>query len=318
MIYRKLGNSDLNCSVVSIGTWVTGGTWGGVDDEQSIAAIRAGVNAGINLIDTAPPYGAGHSEVVVGKAIKGIRDKIILATKCGNYPPGFNVVTGQSPEDIEPGSFRRQLEDSLKRLDVDYVDLYQVHHPRFKSFESAFKDLNKAREEGLIRYVGVSNFNGEQIDFCSQFCPIVSLQPPYSLLERGIEDEILPYCIKHNIGTLTYGPLGGGVLTGKYTEPQKFDVAGGDPRGRRYDFYGPDRWPKTVAMVDVLKSIAAEHGRPTAQAAINWVLKQPGVTTTLVGVRTVEQAVANAQAAEWELSDAENKRILDAYNAIFA
>ena len=243
MIYRKLGNSDLKCSVVSIGTWVIGGTWGGADDEQSIAAIRAGVEAGINLIDTAPVYGQGHSEEVVGKAIKGIRDKVLLATKCGNYPPGFDLSAGR-PKDIKPGTFRRQLEGSLKRLDVETIDLYQVHFPRFESLEMGFRELNALREEGLVRYVGVSNFNGEQMDFCSRFCPIVSLQPPYSLLERDIEAEILPYCIKHNIGTLTYGSIGGGVLSGKYAEPKAFNVADGDPRGRRYDYYSPEHWPK--------------------------------------------------------------------------
>ena len=317
MVFRKLGDSDLNCSVVSIGAWAIGGTWGGVDDEQSIAAIRAGVEAGINLIDTAPPYGKGHSEEVVGRAIKGIRDKIILATKCGNYPPGFNMALGR-PADIEPGSFRRQLMESLKRMNVDYVDLYQVHGPQFQSMEMGFTELNKLREEGLARFIGVSNFDGAQMDVAAKYCPIVSLQPPYSLLQRSIEAEILPYCVKKNIGTLTYGSIGGGVLSGKYTNAQTFDVAGGDPRGRLYDYFSEQNWPKTAAMVDVLKQIAADHNKPTVHAAINWVLKQPGVTTALVGVRTPEQAVMNAQASDWELSDEENKRVLAAYDAIFA
>jgi aryl-alcohol dehydrogenase-like predicted oxidoreductase len=314
MIYRKLGNSDLNCSVVALGTWGMGGTWGGADDEQSIAAIHAGLDAGINLIDTAPPYGDGHSEEVVGRAIKGLRSKVILATKCGNY----READGIRRPDILPGAFRRQLEGSLKRLDVEYVDLYQVHWPHFTNMEMGFKELNTLREEGLIRYAGVSNFDGAQMDACSQFCPIVSLQPPYSLLDRRIDEEILPYCMKKNIGTLTYGSIGGGVLAGKYTDPPTFNNDGGDPRGKFYDFYSAEAWPKTVAMVEVLKQIAAEHSRPTVQAAINWVLKQPGVTVALVGVRTPEQAAMNAAAGEWELSDAENARIQAAYEAIFA
>jgi len=313
MIYRKLGNSDLNCSVVALGTWGMGGTWGGADDEQSIAAIHAGLKAGINLIDTAPPYGDGHSEEVVGRAIKGIRDKVILATKCGNY----READGIRRPDILPGAFRRQLEGSLKRLGIDYVDLYQVHWPHFTNMEMGFKELNALREEGLIRYAGVSNFDGAQIDVCSQFCPIVSLQPPYSLLDRRIDEEILPYCLKNNIGTLTYGSIGGGVLAGKYAGPPTFDNNGGDPRGEFYDFYSKEAWPKTAAMVDVLRQIAAERGRPTVQAAINWVLKQPGVTVALVGARTPEQAIMNAAAGDWELSGAENERIQAAYEAIF-
>lgn len=320
MIYRKLGNSDLNCSVVVIGGWAIGGTWkGGANDDQSIAAIRAGVDAGINMIDTAPPYGNGHSEEVIGKAVKGIRDKVIVATKCGNYS-GFGA---DRAKDIEPGTFRRQIEESLKRLDMPYVDLLQVHWPHFESLEMGFRELNDIREEGLTRYVGVSNFNGEQIDYCSQFCPIVSLQPPYSLLDRRIEEEILPYCLKNNIGTLTYGSIAGGALTGKFTERPTFGSDGSnprksDPRGRFYDFFSEEAWPKTAAMVDVLKQIGEERGRPTVQVAINWVLKQPGVTVALVGVRTPEQAVMNAGAGDWELSDEENQRILAAYDKIFA
>jgi aryl-alcohol dehydrogenase-like predicted oxidoreductase len=313
MQYRQLGNSDLQCSVVAIGTWAIGGTWGGTDDEQSIAAIRAGIDAGINLLDTAPPYGNGHSEIVTGQAIKGIRDKVIIATKCGNY----TRFSDNPVDDIEPGQFRKQLEASLKRLDVDYVDLYQVHWPHFTSFEMGFRELNELREEGLVRHVGVSNFSGEQMDFCAQFCPIVSLQPPYSLLDRRIEAEILPYCVEKNIGTLTYGSIAAGALTGKYTDAPTFNVQGGDPRGRFYDFFSADNWPKTAAVVEVLKEIAAERERPTVQVAINWVLKQPGVTVALVGVRTPEQAVMNAGAGNWALSDEEDARIKAAYDKIF-
>ena len=305
MKFRKLGKSDLNMSVITLGTWGMGGDfWGKVDDDQSIATIRAGLEAGINLIDTAPVYGDGHSEEVVGRALEGLkREDIVLATKCGRFT-------------CETEKIRQELETSLKRLKTDYIDLYQVHWPDDKvPFEETFGELENMRKQGKIRYIGVSNFSVEQTEEASKYCQIVSTQPQYSLLVRDIEKDILPYCVEKNIGILSYGSIGAGALTGKFKEKPVFKED--DERASFYTFFQEQNWPKTKQMIDTLEEIAASHGKPTVHAAINWVLKQKGISVALVGARTPEQVRMNAQAADWELTDEENAKILQAYDRIF-
>ena len=305
MKFRKLGQSDLNCSVIGLGTWgMAGSFWGKVDDDQSIATIRAGLEAGINLIDTAPVYGDGHSEEVVGRALEGLkREDIVLATKCGRFT-------------CETEKIRQELETSLKRLKTDYIDLYQVHWPDDKvPFEETFGELENMRKQGKIRYIGVSNFSVEQTEEASKYCQIVSTQPQYSLLVRDIEKDILPYCVEKNIGILSYGSIGAGALTGKFKEKPVFKED--DERASFYTFFQEQNWPKTKQMIDTLEEIAASHGKPTVHAAINWVLKQKGISVALVGARTPEQVRLNAQAAVWELTDEENAKILQAYDRIF-
>ncbi|MFQ7281998.1 MAG: aldo/keto reductase [Christensenellales bacterium] len=305
MKFRKLGQSDLNCSVIGLGTWgMAGSFWGKVDDDQSIATIRAGLEAGINLIDTAPVYGDGHSEEVVGRALEGLkREDIVLATKCGRFT-------------CETEKIRQELETSLKRLKTDYIDLYQVHWPDDKvPFEETFGELENMRKQGKIRYIGVSNFSVEQTEEASKYCQIVSTQPQYSLLVRDIEKDILPYCVEKNIGILSYGSIGAGALTGKFKEKPVFKED--DERASFYTFFQEQNWPKTKQMIDTLEEIAASHGKPTVHAAINWVLKQKGISVALVGARTPEQVRINAQAADWELTDEENAKILQAYDRIF-
>ena len=305
MKFRKLGQSDLNCSVIGLGTWgMAGSFWGKVDDDQSIATIRAGLEAGINLIDTAPVYGDGHSEEVVGRALEGLkREDIVLATKCGRFT-------------CETEKIRQELETSLKRLKTDYIDLYQVHWPDDKvPFEETFGELENMRKQGKIRYIGVSNFSVEQTEEASKYCQIVSTQPQYSLLGRDIEKDILPYCVEKNIGILSYGSIGAGALTGKFKEKPVFKED--DERASFYTFFQEQNWPKTKQMIDTLEEIAASHGKPTVHAAINWVLKQKGISVALVGARTPEQVRMNAQAADWELTDEENAKILQAYDRIF-
>ena len=305
MKFRKLGQSDLNCSVIGLGTWgMAGSFWGKVDDDQSIATIRAGLEAGINLIDTAPVYGDGHSEEVVGRALEGVkREDVVLATKCGRFT-------------CETEKIRQELETSLKRLKTDYLDLYQVHWPDDKvPFEETFGELETMRKQGKIRYIGVSNFSVEQTEEASKYCQIVSTQPQYSLLVREIEKELLPYCVEKNIGILSYGSIGAGALTGKFKEKPVFKED--DERASFYTFFQEQNWPRTKKMIDTLEEIASGHGKPTVHAAINWVLKQKGITVALVGARTPEQVRMNAQAAEWELTDEENARILQAYDKIF-
>ena len=305
MKFRKLGQSDLNCSVIGLGTWgMAGSFWGKVDDDQSIATIRAGLEAGINLIDTAPVYGDGHSEEVVGRALEGLkREDIVLATKFGRFT-------------CETEKIRQELETSLKRLKTDYIDLYQVHWPDDKvPFEETFGELENMRKQGKIRYIGVSNFSVEQTEEASKYCQIVSTQPQYSLLVRDIEKDILPYCVEKNIGILSYGSIGAGALTGKFKEKPVFKED--DERASFYTFFQEQNWPKTKQMIDTLEEIAASHGKPTVHAAINWVLKQKGISVALVGARTPEQVRMNAQAADWELTDEENAKILQAYDRIF-
>ncbi len=313
MFLRTLGNSDLQCSVIGLGTWGMGGDyWGAVDDEKSIATIQAGLDAGINLIDTAPAYGKGHSEEMIGKAIKGRkREDYLIATKCG-----LDITTPHNPKDSRPEKLRQEVDASLQRMGLSYIDLYQVHWPDLNHpLEDAFVELDKIRKSGKVRHIGVSNFDPKQMDEASQYCPLVSLQPPYSLLKREIEEEILPYCIEKNLGVLSYGSIGAGALTGKFKERPVFEQ--GDRRGNFYKFFNEENWPKTAAMIEVLKAIAEEHQKPTVHVAINWVLKQKGVTVALVGARTPEQVVMNAEAGSWSLSDAENARIEAAYAKIF-
>ena len=313
MKFRKLGQSDLNLSVITLGTWGMGGDfWGKADDAQSIATIQAALDAGITTIDTAPAYGRGHSEELIGKAIKGRRrGDIILATKVG-------IDIHHNKEHIcTPETIAQEIEESLQRLGTDYIDLYQVHWPDLHTpMEETFTALNKVRESGKARYIGVSNFSPEQMDEAAKYCPIVSAQPPYSLLKREIEKDVLPYCIEHDMGVLSYGSIGAGALTGKFKERPTFED--GDKRGEFYEFFNEQNWPKTKAMIDTLEEIASSHGKPTVHAAINWVLKQKGITVALVGARTPEQVIMNAQAAEWELTDEENAKIEAAYAKIFA
>ena len=326
MIYRKLGESDLNCSVVGLGTWGMGGdSWTGsgkVDDDLSVATLRAGIEAGINLIDTAQPYGYGHSEEVVGKAIKGYRDKVIVATKCVSYQDENH----QYHKDWQPDVLRRQVNGSLERLDCGKIDLLQVHWPDpdpTHPLKDAFEELNKMREEGLFRYLGVSNFDGALIEEAKQYCPIVSLQPPYSLLNRSIEKEILPYCASHNVGVLSYGSIAGGVLSGKYKERPVFessassDTRGRDVRSAFYPYYSEEAWPKTNALLTVMRQIADKNGVPCVYVAIGWSLKQKGMTATLVGARTPEQAVMNAKAGDFVLSDEDNELLTKSCNEIY-
>ena len=211
---------------------------------------------------------------------------------------------------------RQELETSLKRLKTDYIDLYQVHWPDDKvPFEETFGELENMRKQGKIRYIGVSNFSVEQTEEASKYCQIVSTQPQYSLLVRDIEKDILPYCVEKNIGILSYGSIGAGALTGKFKEKPVFKED--DERASFYTFFQEQNWPKTKQMIDTLEEIAASHGKPTVHAAINWVLQQKGIPVALVGARTPEQVRMNAQAADWELTDEENAKILQAYDRIF-
>lgn len=312
MRYKRLGNSDLVVSVVGLGTWAIGGDfWGSVDDALSIKTIQRAIDCGINLIDTAPAYGNGHAERIVGEAIKGRRDKVIIATKCGVLRDGPRFIRTLKPETI-----RKEIDESLRRLGVDVIDLYQIHWPdKNTPLEDSVNELVKLRQAGKFRYLGVSNFDTKLMEQIISMTDIVSLQPQYSLLERSIEKDVLPFCREKGIGVLTYGSLGGGILTGKFKERPKLEK--GDHRDRFYPFFHEPLWSKAMQLVDVLREIAYEVGKPVAHVAINWVNQQEGVTSALVGAKTPEQAEQNAGAGEWELSEEHLKRIEAAYKNIF-
>ena len=310
MKYSKRGTSDLHVSVVGMGTWAIGNDfWGQVDDGESIRAIQAGLDAGINFIDTAPAYGAGHAEEVVGRAIQGRRDDVVVATKVGILRTENDFV-----RNLKPDSVRQEVDDSLRRLGVDTIDLYQIHWPDPRTpIADTMGELKKAQEAGKFRYLGVSNFNIKQMDELRQFGELVSLQPHYSLLKRDIEGKVVQYCMDNSIGIVNYGTLAGGILTGKFREIPEFEE--GDHRAEFYPWFKEPVWSKVQSVLDVMREIADDRGVPVAQVAINWTIQQPGITSSLVGAKNPSQAHSNAGAGEFELSEAEIERITEAHRA---
>ena len=294
----RFGRTDLEVSRVVLGTWVSGGwAWGGADDGESIAAILKALEAGINFIDSAPVYGFGKSELIVGEALKqwGKRDEVVVATKCClQWDERENIQRNASPERIA-----HEVDQSLKRLGVDRIDLYQIHWPDPRvPFESSMEAMLKLQDAGKIRYIGLSNFSREQVEACLKAGPVHSLQPPYNLFERGAEAELLPFCREKEIATLVYGGLCRGLLTGKFTGEEKFprgDLRRGDPK------FKPDRFKQYVNAVDALKKTAAKYGRTPAQFALRWALQQPGVTTVIAGARTARQAEENVGISGWQI-----------------
>ncbi len=313
MEYRALGTSGLLVSTVGLGTWVLGGDhWGKTEDEESIAAIHAALDSGINLIDTAPAYGIGHAEKIVGRAIKGRREGVIVATKCGVQREGKKFSYSLKPDDI-----RKELERSLQSLGVDVIDLYQCHWPDPKTpIEETMGEMLKMRDAGKIRHIGVSNFDVPLLERARAVAPIVSLQPHYSILERKIEQSILPFCREKQIGIISYGTLGSGILTGKYIEPPCFSK--GDCRNFFYLFYKEPYWNRTQSLLAEMKKVAEKRTVPVSQVAINWSRQQQGVTAALAGARTAEQATMNAGAGDWALSQDELNSITAACDRIFA
>jgi aryl-alcohol dehydrogenase-like predicted oxidoreductase len=288
-----------------------GDHWGKTDDAVSVAAIRAALDEGINLIDTAPAYGAGHAEEIVGTAIAGRRGDAVIATKCGVHREGsrFRFV-------LKPAEVRKELEQSLRRLGVDAIDLYQCHWPDPETpVEETMAEMLRIKDEGKIRHIGVSNFAVPLLERALAAAPVASLQPHYSLLERKIEKEILPFCRERRIGVLAYGSLGSGVLTGKYSQPPCFSR--GDCRSFFYPFYKEPYWSRTQLLLAEMRTIAEKRRASVAEVAINWVNGQEGVTSALVGARTPQQAAANARAGDWELTSEELAALTSACDRIF-
>jgi aryl-alcohol dehydrogenase-like predicted oxidoreductase len=278
---------------------------------QAIKTIHVALEHGINFIDTAPVYGGGLAEELVGQAIKGQRDRVVIATKLGAY-----LEMSDHSTFLKPLSIREQLESSLRRLGVDYVDLYQIHWPDPDvPFDDTVAELEKLKTEGKFRYLGVSNFSLSQLNDIRRTTDIVSYQAHYSLLKRDIEADILPYCRENKLSVLGYGTLAAGILAGKYSELPQFKE--GDRRNTFYNFFYEPFWSKAQKLVDLLRTLAAEHHKSVAQVAINWSIQQPGITAALVGTKTPAQAVSDAEAGSWSLSREELDLIEAEYNRIF-
>jgi len=299
---RKLGFTDLDLTTVGLGTWAMGGPWlygwGPQDDGEAISAVLAALEKGINWIDTAPIYGLGHSEQLVGNALRQTSQKPLVATKCG-------LLWSQRNHRIpclNAKSIRLECHTSLKKLGVDVIDLYQMHWPQpEEDIEEGWEEMARLAEAGKVRYIGVSNYNVEQLKRIRKIAPVASLQPPYSMLHREAEDELLSYCAENNIGVVAYSPMQRGLLTGKFSQERLAGLPVDDHRRRNPDFQQP-QFTATLQFVDELRPIAERNGRTLAQLAISWVLRRPEVTAAIVGARRPEQIVETAPASDWDLS----------------
>jgi aryl-alcohol dehydrogenase-like predicted oxidoreductase len=306
---RKLGNSDLHITPVGFGAWAAGGgnweySWGPQDDGDSIAAIHKALELGVNWIDTAAVYGLGHSEEVVARALKEWRGKRpYVFTKC--------VLAWDTSRKVTPNhsaaSIRRECEESLRRLQLDGIDLYQIHWPpndNGPGLEEAWQTLSNLQKEGKVRWIAVSNFDVAQIQRAEKIAPVTSDQPPYSILRRQIEGEILPYCEQHNIGVIVYSPMFSGMLTGGMTRERATALPADDFRKRNPEFQEP-KLSKNLELVARLGEIGARYGRTPGEVAIAWVLRNPRVTGAIVGARTANQAASVMRAGDFHLSPEE-------------
>lgn len=309
MTTRTLGNSDLKISRVGYGAWAIGGegwafSWGPQDENDSIAAIHRSLECGVNWIDTAAVYGLGHSEEVVAKALsqwKGARPYVF--TKCARVWDADRKVSTV----LKPESVMRECEASLKRLKIEVIDLYQVHWPVPENLPETIEGwgaLAKLKQQGKVRNIGVSNFSVEQMSAVMKIAPITSLQPPYSLIRRDIEAEILPFCQKHNIGVIGYSPMGSGLLTGAMTRERIAKLPESDFRSRSANFQEP-KLSAHLAAAERVKAVAAKLGRTPGEIAIAWTLRHPAVTAAIVGARNAQQAEQVMRAGEVTLSESD-------------
>jgi aryl-alcohol dehydrogenase-like predicted oxidoreductase len=307
---RQLGNSDLRITAIGVGAWAMGGgdwafSWGRQEDDQSIAAIHAALDAGVNWIDTAPVYGLGHSEEVVGKAIAGRANRPYVFTKCGMVWDGKRAI-GRS---LKTATIRRELEASLRRLNLDAIDLYQIHWPDPEpDIEEGWQTLAQLQKEGKVRYIGVSNFNVTQMKRAQKVAPITSLQPNYNIVTRNIEDEILPFCREQGIGVIVYSPMKSGLLTGKMTRERIASLPKDDFRPRTPNFQEP-LLTRNLGVVEVLRGIAQRRNCTPGEIAIAWTMRDPVVTGAIVGMRSAEQATQVVRAADLRLGADETQEI---------
>jgi aryl-alcohol dehydrogenase-like predicted oxidoreductase len=320
MNLRTLGQSDLNITPIGIGAWAIGGGqwqfgWGPQDDNKSVAAIHAGLDRGINWIDTAAAYGLGHSETVVGRVLRELRTRPYIFTKCSLVWDE----SGQISHNLQAASIRREAEASLKRLGVDTIDLYQIHWPAWSgrpesdspgSIAEAIGALAQLKAEGKIRHIGVSNFSASQMQRALYMAPITSLQPPYSLLATDVETSILPFALEHRIGVIVYSPMASGLLTGAMTRERIASFPEDDWRKHSPNFQEP-LLSRNLRLVETLREIGKRRNATPGEVAIAWTLRNPAVTGAIVGVRNAEQVRGIAGAADIRLSDDEMLEIKD-------
>lgn len=303
---KQLGNSDMEITRIGIGAWAMGGggwkfSWGPQDDEASIRAIHAALDHGINWIDTAAIYGLGHSEEVVARALEGRGNRPYVFTKCERVWDEQGEIRGV----LKAESVRRECEASLRRLKTDRIDLYQIHWPEPDTdIEEGWGAMAKLKEEGKVRWIGVSNFNAQQMERARKIAPITSLQPPYSAISPDISKEILPYCREHNIGVIVYSPMKSGLLTGAMTKERVAAFASDDFRRRALAFQEP-ALTKNLRLADIMKQMAERHGCTAGEIAIAWTLRNPAVTAAIVGMRSPQQVEGVVHAADVQLSEEE-------------
>jgi aryl-alcohol dehydrogenase-like predicted oxidoreductase len=307
---RQLGKSDLHITSIGYGAWAIGGgnwefAWGSQDDDESVQTIERAIDSGLNWIDTAAVYGLGHSEEVVAKALKNISSKPYVFTKCSMRWDDDRKIY----RSLKAASVQEELENSLRRLNLDTIDLYQVHWPDPEGeIEEGWEALAKLQQQGKVRYIGVSNFNVEQMKRAQKIAPITSLQPPYSLLNRKIEPEILPFCLENNIGVINYSPMVSGLLTGKMTAERIQEMPADDWRRRSANFIEP-KLSRNLKLVEILREIGNSRGVEPGVIAIAWTLRHPAITAAIVGARRPDQVDGVLPAATLRLSDEEAERI---------
>ncbi|MFA7691751.1 MAG: aldo/keto reductase [Candidatus Hydrogenedentales bacterium] len=321
MQYKAIGNSNIEASVVAMGTWVTGGgkTWDGVDDQESLRAVDAALDQGVNFFDTAPGYGWGHGEEILGKALKGRRDKAIIATKCGIWWRDergsfhYHIDGRDTYISLRPDTIELELEDSLRRLDTDYIDLYQIHWPAKEPELTPISDtmacLWKLKDAGKIRAIGVSNVSLSQLQEYHSCGGVASDQFRYSLINRGAEADILPYCREKHIGTLTYMSLEHGLLTGKIGMDRVFKETEFRSDQNWNPWFKQENRPKVLDMLAGWFDLTEKYNCSLAQLAIAWTAAQQGVTHVLCGMRTAQQAIDNAGAGAIVLEEEDLARM---------
>jgi aryl-alcohol dehydrogenase-like predicted oxidoreductase len=321
---RQLGTSSVKVSPMIFGAWAIGGwMWGGSDDNDAIAAIHSALDHGVTTIDTAAIYGMGHSEILVGKAIKGRRDKVIVATKCGMR---WDTEEGTDPwpqkdndgkdviirKNSKPASIVWECEQSLKRLGIETIDLFQIHWPDSSTpIEGSIRAMEKLRQSGKINAFGVSNYNLAELKIAKGTGPLASVQPPYSAIQRNIEKDILPWCLENHIGVICYSPLERGLLTGAVGPERKFPAS--DHRSR-HKFFTVENRKRVADALGKIKPVADAHQASFAQIMIQWTISEPGITAAIVGARNAEQAEHNAKAMSISLTDEERAKIRGAFD----
>jgi aryl-alcohol dehydrogenase-like predicted oxidoreductase len=307
---KLLGNSDMRLTPIGIGAWAMGGggwafAWGPQDDDESVAAIHAALDRGVNWIDTAAVYGLGHSEEVVARALKGRSNKPLVFTKCERVWNERREI-GKS---LKADSIRREVEGSLRRLQLDVIDLYQIHWPEpDEDIEEGWTAMAQLQREGKVRWIGVSNFNADQLRRVQAIAPITSLQPPYSMLAREIEGAVLPYTQANGIGVIVYSPMKSGLLSGAMTRARIAAMPDDDWRRRTPQFQEP-RLTRNLELAEVLRAIGQRHGRTPGEVAIAWTLRHPAVTAAIVGMRSARQVEGVIGAADFRLAADEVQEI---------